>query len=416
MSLFSRPAWGTSRDDEGGDSASIFSHRKRFSGMMADEQRRKKERKEEEARKEKAKEERREKRRSSSKHKREKDDAEDTAFKKRRITLEDGEALLNKVGLSAKSQSAFLEPEEESDVVEGRVRRSPRKKKHVHSSSSSERRPQASRAASGAVEINDDGDDEVEIVRTVQRPQQEEEDDESDEEIAELKRQARQRRQEKEQRNRHSETSDHAQSSFVDFPNYRSSTPSDDPIVQLLIHSKIEGTKSLIVQRRLSQRLEEVRKAWCRKQDFAHESWSNIFLVHRGRRMYDVNTPQSLGLEVDAWGNLTMKGVDWGEEVDKVHLEAVTKEMFAEMEAQKEIEAKRRSGELPPADAGAANEPVEESIIRLVLRAKDREDFKMKVKPVSRPIMTRQRIRPRANLCLDHSVLEDRRCVQQKCA
>ena len=85
-----------------------------------------------------------------------------------------------------------------------------------------------------------------------------------------------------------------------------------------------------------------------------------------------------------------MKGADGKDGVDKVHLEAVTEEIFGEMKLEKEIEAKRRSGELPPeedASAGAAEEAAaiqeKSATIKLILRAKGREDFKLIVKPVS---------------------------------
>ena len=140
--------------------------------------------------------------------------------------------------------------------------------------------------------------------------------------------------------------------------------------------------------------MEEIRKAWCKKQGFPDEVFKDVFFIHRMRRIYDVTTCKSLGLSVDEFGNLTMRGAEGKEGVEKVHLEAVTEEIFQQIKNEKARDAKSRSGEgarEDSAEAGAANEddpdqqPKEQSLMRLTMKAKGREDFRIKVKPVSYP-------------------------------
>ena len=93
-------------------------------------------------------------------------------------------------------------------------------------------------------------------------------------------------------------------------------------------------------------------------------------------------------MEVDSFGNVTLKGSEGKEDVDKVHLEAVNDIVFRQIKAEKAQES-RRHGDEASADAGGEDDlgtieqPQEESFIRLLLKAKDKDDFKLKVKPVS---------------------------------
>jgi hypothetical protein len=411
-SLFNRPTWAkphNTNEDEDAD-VDIFSHSGSFHDIVADQERRKKEKVE----RKKIKAERR----SSGKHAREKDEEKDGLLKKRRITLEDGEALLNSVGLSANFASGTGNGSDDSEgEVTELVRRSPRKnKRHEHLESplkSSSRRAEV-------VQNSDDNDDPViQHVRTVQPP----EETESDEEFAELRRKARLQREQSGHNNRHPGNADAATrtSSSVGGAQDHSNKPpilEDEPVVQLFIQSRIPDTKELLVYRKLSQRLEEVRKNWCKKQNFPPEFSPHVFFIHRMRRCYDVTTCKSLGLEVDAFGNLTMKGAEGKEGVEKVHLQAVTQEIYDALLAERDLEAKQRSGELPAddqADAGAEGEDAssEDLYIRVVLVAKNSEDLKLRIKPVSRPISRGGVSVQQLTCCLDYTLLQDRLCIQQ---
>ena len=382
MSLFNRPAWAKSHqaEEDEGEEVNIFSHSGSFRDIVAEQERRKKE----VAERRKVKKERR----SSEKHKREEDE-EDAVAKKRRITLEDGEKLLRSVGLSADLASGVdVEDEDSEGEVTRPVRLSPRKTR-------SGRRDSLGQATKGSgvrtevVEVGDGSDDNEPVVQSVKTREPDEE-SESDEELAELKRRARLNRREREFYARpFGDSTTQARSSGVDAQDTgdnRLPTPPDEPIVQLFITSPIPNTTHLIVRRKLLQTLGDVRKAWCKRQGWPEESWSDIFFIHRTRRLYNVNTCATIGLEVDAFGNLTMKGAEGKEGVEKVHLQAVTQEIFNEILAEKDRVEKQRSGELPLEeleDAGAADEALKpEPVVRVTLVAKGQEDLKLKLKPV----------------------------------
>lgn len=82
-----------------------------------------------------------------------------------------------------------------------------------------------------------------------------------------------------------------------------------------------------------------------------------------------------------------MKGAEGKEDIDKIHIEAVTDDIFKQVKAEKAREAQNDN---MAAESGNAQEdpveverPQEESLIRLVLKANKRPDFKLRVKPVS---------------------------------
>ena len=417
-SLFNRPAWAKTHNTNEDEDANvnIFSHSNSFQDIVEDQERRKREKLE----RKKIKTERR----SSGKHKREKGE-EDSVLKKRRITLEDGEALLNSVGLSANIASGAGNGSEDSES-EGTelVRRSPRNNKQ-HRNGLLESPLKSSSRRAEIVQIPDGSDDDDDPVIQHARTVEPAEETESDDGFAELRRKARLQREQKEHNARYSGTSDAAARTSSsgggaqDHSNYKAPALAVEPPVQLFIQTLIPNTKELLVHRKLSQPLEQVRKAWCSKQSFPPEFWPNVFLIHRMRRLYDVTLCKSLGLELDAFGNLTMKGAEGKEGVAKVHLQAVTQEIYDELLAERDLEAKRRSGELPPEnqrDDGAEDEDAskDESQIRITMVAKNSEDFKLIVKPVNCPTSTPTIVRQTADHCLDHALFQDRRCIQEE--
>lgn len=370
MSLFNRPTWAKSQTTEVGESETdIFRHSDRsYREIVAEKERKRKDKVE----RKKAKEERR----SSGKHKLDNEASEEGLIKRRRITLEDGEALLNSVGLSSATISRANDEDDKFDIetVDEPVRRSPRINRHVNRVSP--RKPEKRQKNAEVVNLGDSDDEEVEVVYSAPAPAAEAGEEESDEEFAELARQARLRRQQKELQDRKSGTPDVGRHSPSPGPQAADTgqqslpTPPPDPSVHLFISSRIPDTNPLIVTRKLSQRIEEVRKAWCNKQNFSEEASKDVFFIHRMRRIYDVTTCKSLGLGVDSFGNLTMKGAEGKEGVEKVHLEAVTEKIFQQMKDEKAREAQQRSAPEQAAEAGAADEDAatqqaEESHIRL---------------------------------------------------
>lgn len=251
--------------------------------------------------------------------------------------------------------------------------------------------------------------------------------DASDEEFPELAAQARERRRQRELEQKRSATpagGSFAEDSRPGSAQYRNlegslpTPPAPDPVLQILVTSPIPNTKPLIVRRKLSQRLQEIRQVWCDKQGFTDEMQSSVFLTYCMRRLYDVTTCKSLGIKVDASGNVIARGgsavFEGVENANRIHIEAVTEELFEQMKRDKQMKERRPDSlshdhksdvETPVAD-GLEEAPQEDEHIRIILKAKGLEPFKLKVKPVS-GISSFISACFKANIVLDHAVLEN---------
>ena len=116
-----------------------------------------------------------------------------------------------------------------------------------------------------------------------------------------------------------------------------------DPIIDILITSEMDGTKPLMVKRRLSQRLKEVRLSWCDKQILNGAPMdpsirNTTFLTWRYKEIFDSTTCESLGLKLDGHGKIC-SGTDGVNDEGRVHLEAWTRDSFEAY--QKKIAARR---------------------------------------------------------------------------
>lgn len=396
MSLFNRPKWASSQIDSVDDSESnLFSHSDRSFRDIVAEQERKKQAK---LKKKKVKEERR----ASAKHKVKDDFVVESSSKRRRLSLEDDdEAEVNPVHLSTEHNAPSNNAN--NDHIEndlGRIRRSPRTNRRVdrvvYEKPQKHEKSQKLASSTDVIELGDSEGEDQGIANGLSRLEPSRVDNESDDEFAELARKARQRREQKE-KNVHSQTPDveerpQSQSQGPEHLRARGlPTPPPDPTIQLFISSPIPDTTPLIVHRKLSQRIQEIRQAWCGKQGFSKEFTNEVFFIHRMRRVYDVTTCRSLGLETDADGNVVLKGAEGTEGVDRVHLVAVTDELFQQLKDEKARESQKRAGD-PNSEAqeatGGGSDPAEtqqkeEQFVRLLLKAKGKPDFKLKVKPVS---------------------------------
>ena len=96
-----------------------------------------------------------------------------------------------------------------------------------------------------------------------------------------------------------------------------------DDVVQILITSQIENTQPLIVYRRMTQPLRDVRLAWCHRHKLSEDMQPSIFLTWKGRRLFDVTTCRSLGIKPSR-DTLFSHPPDHGEKSFHVHMEAVT--------------------------------------------------------------------------------------------
>jgi len=161
-------------------------------------------------------------------------------------------------------------------------------------------------------------------------------------------------------------------------------------IVQLLISSEIPGTAALLIKIKTDTRIEKPWEAWCTRQGFSKEMMDKVFLTWKRRQIYISTTIARLGVSVDANGFITVE--DDSEIYDetnipKIHLEAWTKELFeARKKADIEEAAARRKG-IETAPEIEDEEPVEAPAaevqkIRLYLKAKGKEEFRICVNPV----------------------------------
>ena len=160
-----------------------------------------------------------------------------------------------------------------------------------------------------------------------------------------------------------------------------------DAVVSILITSRIIDTKPLIVNRRVSQPLKDVRVKWCQRQKFTPDTIATVFLTWRGKRLFDVTTCKSLGIGVDSNGNIVMKGQKdiLGEEERQIHMEAMTEAILEEYQKMKrgEVEGENNQGSGAHEEVAPAAE-TKEPQVRIILKAKGYTDFKLIVKPVSR--------------------------------
>ncbi|THY50153.1 hypothetical protein D6C98_06104 [Aureobasidium pullulans] len=176
----------------------------------------------------------------------------------------------------------------------------------------------------------------------------------------------------------------------------QSESGAHDPTVKLLITSPLPNTQPLIVSRKLSQNLQQVREAWIGKQDLLDPSTaSRIFFTFKLRKVYDVTTVRSLGIKVDSYGRIMTNGPFANTDDDhaeKIHIEAVTEEAWQELKDKKAAPKQNKylnnaafadnrglSAEGTPAVDGEA--AVEEPLIKVTLKARGHSDIKIKVRP-----------------------------------
>lgn len=153
----------------------------------------------------------------------------------------------------------------------------------------------------------------------------------------------------------------------------------EDAVVQILITSEIENTKPLIVHRKISQSLKEVRLAWCRRQGFTEGMQSSVFLIWKGRRLFDVTTCKSLGVNlVDKSAESFAHSSFDDEKTKRIHMEAVTEDVLASKRRQKQshVSASEDQTSSGPPDE---RDKKEESLIKVILKCPGLVDYKVKV-------------------------------------
>jgi hypothetical protein len=150
----------------------------------------------------------------------------------------------------------------------------------------------------------------------------------------------------------------------------------DDPVVQILISSEIANTKPLLVHRKMSQRLRDVRLAWCDRQNFDPHIQSSIYLTWKGRRLFDVTTCRSLGINTgkNSGGILGIDDDSAGQKELRVHMVAVS-----DLPLPVNQPITSPDNDKPPT-ASQSPEVDQGEPIKLTLRSPGHDDFRIKAR------------------------------------
>ncbi|KAF1845809.1 uncharacterized protein K460DRAFT_417004 [Cucurbitaria berberidis CBS 394.84] len=165
--------------------------------------------------------------------------------------------------------------------------------------------------------------------------------------------------------------------------------PSKDLIAQLFIKPQIPDADPLLVKVRIDSTIDKLRQAWCERQGFSADMTKNVFFTWKDTRIYDSTTIKRLGMKVDQNGNVSVKGdpnIYDDVNLPKVFVEAWTEELFRQRKKEDAADAaaKKKATEQP--HEAEEREPTPEPVpqvtkIRLFLKAKGKEDFRLSVNP-----------------------------------
>ncbi len=156
--------------------------------------------------------------------------------------------------------------------------------------------------------------------------------------------------------------------------------PPPDPVLDILITSNISNTEPLIVKRKLSQRLKDVKLAWAERQQFSQVFTDGVFLTWRGKRIFDHTTCRSLGYKFSPDGRIMASRDSMMDDEGRVHMQVMTREMF---EAYKKAKANDVLDRAKDRSQGPiVEEQKQEPQIKIICKAKGFSDFKLIIKPV----------------------------------
>lgn len=166
----------------------------------------------------------------------------------------------------------------------------------------------------------------------------------------------------------------------------------DDPQVKILIQSDIPNTQPLIVKRKASQSLKQVKEFWCQKYGLDEATSRKVFLTWRGTRLFDSTTMRGIisKLKLDYRQQSVSVGAG-GDDDDadrdpsdgNILLEATTPEIYDEKLKQKQ----RRERDMVGDDDHAEDEeddpspPVNDGAIVIQLVSPNLEPMHLRVRP-----------------------------------
>jgi hypothetical protein len=194
----------------------------------------------------------------------------------------------------------------------------------------------------------------------------------------------------------------------------------EDPIVQILITSEIPNSKSLMVHRKMSQGLKDVRLEWCRRQAISTELQSSVYFTWRGRRLFDVTTCKSLGVKPNKNTTSSTSGllgigddpVSKEEEQEKLQIHVVA--------TTDNTDLLRRPGPVTTSGSGAGiinpntsntedaspnPEDQQNQLLKLILRSADLDDLKIKARPKTLVSKLISAFRDKHGIAMDQDLL-----------
>ncbi|OTB05977.1 hypothetical protein M426DRAFT_319355 [Hypoxylon sp. CI-4A] len=227
------------------------------------------------------------------------------------------------------------------------------------------------------VSLDDDSDFDIKI--TEEKKDEDGEEDPSEFYVRAAMERARKAKEEREAREKAGDTG---------------SSPEDDPVVSILIHSRLHGIHPLLFRRKISQKLTVVYQTWIEQQVAKHSLvprpiLENMFFTWKGNKVYQHTALQTLGIKPDSDGGLYpswKSGQEGYDGRDKVLFEAWTQELYEEYLEEKEKQRLRDLGELvdeKPEQKRESEQPEasqEEKKIRIHFKAKDRTATKATVR------------------------------------
>ncbi|KAJ5992890.1 hypothetical protein N7451_008614 [Penicillium sp. IBT 35674x] len=178
----------------------------------------------------------------------------------------------------------------------------------------------------------------------------------------------------------------------------------EDPVVQILITSEIPNTKPLLVHRKMSQGLREVRLEWCKRQGLTAGAKSPVYLTWRDRRLFDVTTCRTLGIkpEKDTRAPLEMDDDTLtGPKELRIHMKAVTDDPLLLNLSGSSAEV----GQPSPAPLSPGIQPNEENEpMKLTFRSPGLSDLKIKARPRTRVSKLITVFRDSQKISADHDI------------
>jgi Ubiquitin-2 like Rad60 SUMO-like len=173
------------------------------------------------------------------------------------------------------------------------------------------------------------------------------------------------------------------------------STPPSKPeqtIVQILITTNIPNAKPLMVNRKVSQPMQQVRAVWCARQNFDEAMSAKVIFTWRGKKLYDTTTSTHL-LDVLKKEHARLTGglADDDEEDPsngRIEVEAITKDMYEQRMNRTDTDSDLNGivePDLQDQESVEESTTLKEPEYRVVMNAQGLEALHLKVRP-STPI------------------------------